>query len=222
MALMNLQITNEILDAAEHLPVGATLVVPQLSWDDYEHLLEDLAERSHLRVSYDRGRLEIMSPSRGHESIVCLIEDLVLIYCQTFHLRLAKFGKTTWKQPRQGKGIEADACYYVGDTQRIERKESFDPDLDLPPDIAVEIDITSDSLKKFPIYAALSIPEVWWYDGASFRLYQLVDSAYVEIASSHFLPKLTGTMLTESIEIKKSQDQTEAREAFLRRIQSLK
>jgi Uma2 family endonuclease len=91
-----------------------------------------------------------------------------------------------------------------------------------PPDIAVEIDITSDSSRKLSLYAALSVPEIWWYDGASFRIYELVGAEYIEIASSHFLPKLMGSMLTESIEIKKAKDQPEAREAFLQRIQSLK
>ena len=222
MTSMSLPATHEILDATEHLPGGATLVVSQVAWDDYERVLEGLAERPRLRVSYDCGRLEIVSPSREHETTERLIEDLVLLYCQTFHVELEKFGHTTWKHPGLEKGVEVDACYCIRDPQRGARRESSGLGPDSPPDIAVEIDVTSGSLKKFPIYAALSVPEIWWYDGTSFRFYQLVEAAYVETTNSHFLPKLTGSMLTESIQIKKTQGQPEAREAFLRLIQALK
>jgi Uma2 family endonuclease len=142
---------------------------------------------------------------------------LVLLYCQRFHVALEKLGHTTWKHAGLEKGVEADACYYIQDPRRTAAER-----LDLPPDIAVEIDIISESLKKLPIYAALGIPEIWRYDGRTFRFYELVDGSYVETASSRFLPKLTGSMLTESIEIKRAQSQTEAREAFRQRIQSLK
>jgi Uma2 family endonuclease len=215
---MSLTVAHEILDAIDHLPNSATLVVPQVKWEEYERLLEDLGERSHLRVTYDCGRLEIMSPSREHEMIVCLVEDLVLLYCQTFQLALEKFGHTTWRDAGMKKGIEADACYSIRGSQRAAGKRS----LDLPPDIAVEIDITSESLKKFPLYAALSVPEVWWCDGRTFRFYELTGAAYVETERSRFLPTLTGSMLTEAIEIMKTEDQTAARESFLRRIQSLR
>ena len=67
MTSMGLPTTSEVLDAIEHLPGGATLVLPQVSWDDYELLLDEFAER-HLRVTYDCGTLEIMSPQRDHET----------------------------------------------------------------------------------------------------------------------------------------------------------
>ena len=59
--------TPAYLEAIEHLPEGAQLVLSGVSWEEYEHLLEDLPDRPRVRVSYDGGRLEIMSPLPEHE-----------------------------------------------------------------------------------------------------------------------------------------------------------
>src|SRR5207237_5833476 len=98
MRSMNLEVVGEIADAAEHIPSGASLVVHQLSWDDYELLLERLAERRSLRVDYDSGRLEIVSPSSKHGRHEKLIGDLVLLFCEAFHLKFEGFCVVTWKR----------------------------------------------------------------------------------------------------------------------------
>jgi hypothetical protein len=87
MTIMNPRISEEILDAAAHLPAGAALVVADVAWDDYELLLEALAERPRLRVSYDSGRLEIVSPLSEHGEYSSLIEDLVRAACRLFFPR---------------------------------------------------------------------------------------------------------------------------------------
>jgi Uma2 family endonuclease len=84
------RVTDDILDAAEHLPGGAILVVPEVGWDDYEHLLEELAERPHFRVSYDCGRLEIMSPLPDHEGYARFFDDLVRAYADFRDIELCK------------------------------------------------------------------------------------------------------------------------------------
>ena len=222
MAPMTLPLTHEILDATEHLPIGATLVVPQVSWDDYEILLEELAERPHFRVSYDCGKLEIMSPSRDHEKYTRFFDDLVRAYADAFDLELEKLGQTTWKLKAVGKGVEADDCYFVGNPERSMGRTTGDLEADSPPDIAVEIDITRSSLRKFSIYAGLSIPELWTYDGENVKFYKLFEGQYIPVPESRFLPKLTGTMLAESINDSKARGQRTALHAFRRRVQSLK
>jgi Uma2 family endonuclease len=222
MSIMSRTAAEEILAAAEHLRNGARLIVPHVTWDEYERLLENLPEAPHLRLSYDCGRLEIVSTSPEHEAIVRLVEDLVLIYCLVFQLKLYKFGETTWKRRAKEKGAESDACYYIKDTERIARKKSFDLETDPPPDIIVEIDITNDSSSKFSIYAALSVPEVWLYDGKAFVFYERDGDSYAPIANSRFLPMLTASLLTQSVRIMEEAGQPEAREAFLRQIESLR
>jgi len=61
MRAISLEATAEVVNAVEHLPKGATLVIHEFSWDDYERLPEGLGDRPAFRVSYDSGRLEITS-----------------------------------------------------------------------------------------------------------------------------------------------------------------
>jgi Uma2 family endonuclease len=221
MLSMSLRTTHgEVLDAGEHLPESATLVVPQFHWDDYELLLQALAERSRLRVSYDCGRLEILSPSNRHEKYARFFDFLVLAVCEARGLTLEALGHTTWKKRALGKGVEPDACYYIKNANRIIGKFELDLETDPPPDIAVEVDLTSGSLRKFSIYAALSVPEMWRYDGQTVRLYVLTDGKYEEAAVSTFLPDLTGQMLVEAIATSDREGQISALKAFRQRIQS--
>ena len=218
MTSVTLPITSEILDATEHLPVGATLVIPQVTWDDYERLLEELAERPHLRVNYDCGRLEIVSPLSEHENYARFIDQIVVVFSDTFNLEVEHRGSTTWKKRALEKGAEPDSCYYVSNARRIIGRGNIDLESDPPPDIVVEIDTTSKSLKKFSIYAALSVPEIWRYDGKTVCLYKLTHTRYVEIAESRFFHSITGPILAEFIEMSKTQGHTKARNAFRRHV----
>ena len=221
MTSMSLQTTREVVEASEHLPAGTTLVVPEVNWDDYERLLETFAE-CHLRVNYDCGRLEIVSPLPEHERYGRFIEDLVLLYCQAFDIAIEKFGSATWKKRALAKGAEPDCCYYVRNARRIIGKRELSLESDPPPDIVVEIDTTSNSLRKFGIYAALAVPEIWRYDGRIAKIYHLRKKEYAEIPASRFLRGMTGALLAEFIELSKTQGQTEARRAFQRRIRTLR
>ncbi len=213
--------TTPYLDAIEHLPDGATLVIHQASWDDYERLLEDLSDRPHLRVSYDCGKLEIMSPSPEHEEYAELIDDLVLLFSETLDVKLEKRGKATWKRRQLAKGVEPDACYYVASADRIIGRRKIDLETDPPPDIVVEIDITNESLSKFPIYAALGVPEIWLYDGKkNMQFYELARGAYREIPESRFLAGLKPLILIEALEQSRTEGQTAARRAFRQRLKS--
>jgi len=213
--------TDEILDAAEHLPGGATLVMPQVSWDDYECVLGGLAERPHFRVSYDRGILEIMSPRPEHGAYEHLISDLVLIACQVLHLRLEKCGNTTWKRRLLARGVEPDGSYYIQNARNVVGNMKADVEALPPPDLAVEIDITNSSRKKFGIYAALAVPELWHYSGQTFQFYQLSKGKYTEVDVSPSIPGLTGEMLAEALELSKAEGQDASRAWFRRKFRSL-
>lgn len=221
MRSMSLPTAAEIVDAGEHLPNGARLVVDQVSWDDYEYLLEGLADRPGLRISYDRGRLEIMSPSQGHGEYECLVEDLVLLFCEAFGIQLQKYGRTTWRRQALSRGVEGDASFYIKNARRIIGKK-ISLESDPPPDIVVEIDVTRSSMTKLSIYDALGVPEAWRYDGETCRFYSRFEKGYKETQVSRFLPGLTGAMIAEAIEVSKTQGQDEARKSFRRRIKALK
>ena len=220
MRAMSFERINEIVEVSEHLPNGASVVVHQLDWDDYERVLENLVERPGLRVSYDSGRLEIVSPLSRHGRYARLIGDLVVVFCDVFHISLEAFSTVTWRRKALLKGIEPDASFYIQNAKGIVGKD-IDLESDPPPDIVVEIDITSRSLHKLPIYAALGIPEVWLYDGLTCQFYTLVNGRYVEATVSSSLPRLTGQMLADALELGKTQGQDAARKTFRRTLQAL-
>jgi Uma2 family endonuclease len=221
MTRMTPPLAGEIRLATEHLPDGAKLVVPDVTWEDYEELLQELAERPHLRVSFDSGRLEIVSPSSKHERYGEFINDLVRAYADACDSELDKLGHTTWKRKALSKGAEADGCYYIRNFERIRSKETIDLESDPPPDIVLEIEVTTDSKKKLSIYAALRVPEVWIYDGKEARFFALENDQYVPIQESQFLPRLTGAMIAEAVEASKTQGQKTALAAFRARIQGM-
>jgi Uma2 family endonuclease len=198
------------MDAIDHLPNGATLVVQEVTWEEYEQLLKDLQERPNLRVSYDRGKLEIMSPLPEQEEYARFIDVLIRALSESQDRKLQNYGSATWKTQRLSKGVEPDSCYYVANADRVIGKRKFDLEVDPPPDIVLEIDITNESLSKFPIYAALSVPEIWRYDGNSIYFYELADGAYREVSQSRSFPQLTPAMLVNALEQSKIHGQTAA------------
>jgi Uma2 family endonuclease len=126
---------DEILDATEHLPCGSTLVLHQVRWEDYECLIEGLSERPCLRVSYDHGRLEIVSPRPEHEEYARFFDDLVREYANFHDIELEKRGQATWKRRTIKRAAEADASYYVLNAKRVIGKRHIDLESDPPPDI---------------------------------------------------------------------------------------
>ena len=205
--------TAQCLDAIEHLPDGATLVIHQFNWDDYEQLVEVL-HRRRLRVTYDNGRLEIVSPSSKHEEYLAVIEALVRILAEELSLRVQSYLGTTWKRRSLKKGVEADACYYVQNAHRVRGKGKIDLENEPPPDIAVEIDITNESSTKFPIYAAVGVPEIWHYAPGVMRFFKLTGNSYSEIQESQFFDGLIPTMLADALRHSQTEDQTSALQTF--------
>jgi Uma2 family endonuclease len=211
----------EYLEAIEHLPAGAILVFQQVSWEQYENLLADLVDRPGLRVSYDEGRLEIMSPLPEHERYKEFILQLTRVLCEELDIPLEPFGSTTWKRRKLRKGAEPDTCFYVANIQRIIGKRTINLESDPPPDIVVEIDTTNESLSKFPIYAAFGVSEIWRYDGNRVQMYELTGNvSYAETSASRFLPQLTSSPLAGALESSKAQGHTEALKAFRQKIRA--
>jgi len=204
-------------DAVDHLPNGASLVFQDVSWEDYEALVEDLWDRPGLRVTYDEGRLEIISPLPEHEEYKEFISRMVYLLSDELDINVEPRGSATWKRKRLRKGTEPDTCFYVAaHADAIVGRRKIDLDVDPPPDIAVEIDSTHESLSKFPVYTALGVPELWLYNCRRTRafIYELRDQSYVEIPTSRFFPILTGSVLADFIEQSKTQGQRAALSAF--------
>lgn len=175
----------------EMMPSGTVTILPDIDWEEYEELLEDLGEASHLRLTYDNGRLQLMSVSPEHEGISSLFAPLIFVLAEELELNYLSRGSTTFKQRSKKKGTEPDDCYYFENFKRISGKKRIDLNVDPPPDLAIEVDITHPSLKKFSIYAAIGVPELWVHEGNEMRFYILNFDEYVESATSQLFPFLT-------------------------------
>jgi Uma2 family endonuclease len=140
------------------------IVLHDVSWEFYEHLLAEVGDRP-IRVTYDSGSLEIMAPLDVHEYWKSRIGQLIEIMCLERDIKIIPGGSTTFKLREKEKGLEPDECYYIQHADAVRFKHGLDLTIDPPPDLAVEIDITSRSIRRQPIYAALGVPELWRFDG---------------------------------------------------------
>jgi Uma2 family endonuclease len=191
-------------------------ILSGISWETYERLLADMQDSHAAHFAYDQGMLEIMAPSHEHESLKHVIAMLVEILAEEMEVDIHGGGSTTFRRKDLARGFEPDECFYIQHAELVRGKKQIDLAQDPPPDLIIEIDITRPSLNKFPIFAALGIPEVWRYDGARVAIFRLVDNDYVDRPESVALPKVTSAILTEFIDASKQLK----RPVWLRRVRA--
>lgn len=201
------------LDAIAHLPGGTSLLLPRVSWDEYERLQEDLGESPDLRIFYDEGKVEVMSILAEHEEYADLIQALIRELTRALGWKLETRGSATLKRQMKARGAEPDGSCYIQNADRIIGKRRLDLNTDPPPDLVIEIDLTNESTGKFPIYAALGVPEIWRYDSGEVFFYRLENQDYVESATSAAFQFLPSSVLTEFIDQSKVDGQDAAIDA---------
>lgn len=180
-------------------PAGQKIILTGVSWETYQRLLADHQESSGTRFSYNEGTLGIMVMSARHEEPNRTLAALVEVLVEEFGLDLRRLGSTTFQRPDLVKGFEPDSAFYICPALVV-RDRPVDPATDPPPDLIIEVDVTSPSLNRFPIFAAFGAPEVWRYDGSRVAIYWLESGHYVEADSSPALAPLTGEMATRFLE----------------------
>ncbi len=166
------------------------VILSHVSWQTFEQLLKELGDKRATRLAYNEGLLEIMSPLGPHENNNRFIDDLIRAIADELNLNLKKFGSLTLKREKKLKGAEPDSCYYIQNEPLVRSKQEIDLDNDPPPDLVLEIDITSGSLDKRPIYAAVGVPELWRYNGNKLEVFVLQPSSqdYQQVNQSPTLP----------------------------------
>lgn len=185
-------------------PAEQRTVLHNVSWETFEALLKDTGEDRGSRFAYDCGILEIMTPLFEHENPKIQFDRLIFALVEELDLEIKSAGSTTLKLPLAKRGIEPDNCYYIQNEFRVRGKEKLNLETDPPPDLAIEIDITSSSVNKFNIYSALGIAELWRYDGQDLKFYHLVEGQYIEHEFSLAFPIVSVNDISRFIQQSKS------------------
>lgn len=192
------------------------MILHGISWQTYEHLLSDLADCRVPHLTFDQGVLEIMSPSPEHEEYNRTLAALIEFVADELRINIRRLGSTTFKRPDLLKGFEPDSCFYVQSAARIRGKRRIELPQDPPPDLIIEIDVTSSSLDRFALFAQTGVPEVWRYDRNQVQFLQLVSGQYEEITHSLAFPILTSEVVTqfleESLELESAEWSSQLRE----------
>ncbi len=173
------------------------VILHGISWQTYEHLLADCRDTHSAHFAYDRGVLEIMAPSFDHERINRLLHTVFETLAEEMGIDFENAGSTTFRREDLDRGFEPDTCFYMQNVQTVRGKKRRDLAVDPPPDLVIEVDISSPSLDKFPIYAGLGIPEVWRYDSNNVSIFRLANQAYQLVIASVALPGVTNEVLSQ-------------------------
>ncbi|HEY6329234.1 MAG TPA: Uma2 family endonuclease [Blastocatellia bacterium] len=195
-------------------PSREAIILSGVSWSTYEGLLADLMQKSAPRMAFDRGTLEIMSPTTEHEEYNRTIASLVEVVAEEKGIEFRSLGSTTYKRADMRRGFEPDSSFYIQSLPAIAGKTNIDMNIDPAPDLVIEIDITSGSLDKQPVFAEIGVPEVWRYDGTSFTILLLQGTDYREVETSRALPFLTQQVVSTFI----SESRSMTRLAWLKKL----
>ena len=188
----------------KQLPLADHVLLKNISWQTYQLLLEDLAEQPGIRLIYDRGLLEIMTPLDPHEGNKKLLGRLVETLTEELNIEVRSLGSRTCQRQDLNRGFEPDQCYYIQNEPSVWNKEQIDLQQDPPPDLIIEIDITSSSINQLELYKAFRVPEVWRYDGKNITFYQLEGEAYRETDNSPTFPFISQSDIMHFLELKKT------------------
>ncbi len=173
---------------------GQQLLLEDVSWQQLESILAELGERRAARLSYSNGRLEIMVPLPEHERAKEIISDIVKILLEERKIAFESLGSTTFKNEGMSQAVEPDACFYIQNQAAVISKNRLDMSLDPPPDLAIEIDLTSRT--QLDNYHILGVPELWRYARRGLQINVLQAGRYVE---SNFSPTFPDIPIIELV-----------------------
>lgn len=188
-------------------------LLTDMTWEGYETLLKVLGDRP-IRVTYDHGILELMSPSYNHERCKRLLGRFLDTVAEELNIPLIGGGSTTFRRQDLERGLEPDECFYIQNVDAVRGKQTIDLTFDPPPDLAIEIDIKSSSLDRMTIYAALGVREIWRYDGTCLKVYLLEGTSYRESLQSSGFPTLPVSELTRFLQQSLELDDTALLRSF--------
>ncbi|MBI1903492.1 MAG: Uma2 family endonuclease [Planctomycetia bacterium] len=186
-----------------------------VSWDDYERFLTAVGDHN-LRHTYDKGTLEMMSPLKVHELEKKLLARMIERMAEELDMDIQSVGSTTFRHAAAEQGLQPDESYYFAHEPLVRCSDKYDPRSDPPPDLVVEVDVTSSVLPRLPLYAALRVPELWQYDAQRLAFLGLEkDGKYKRLRTSVVFPRLRPQDLLRFLDMRHEKKEKEILRAFL-------
>lgn len=168
------------------LTPGVMVTIHDVTWEQFEALVEELGESRSARLAYYDGTLEIMSPLPAHERPNRIISDVVKILLDAEGREWEDFGSTTFRRKKIA-GLEPDTCFYIQNAQLVRNcMRAMDLEVYPPPDLAIEADVTSQTTLE--AYRVIAVPEVWIYNDRQLKIHLLQNGQYVESTMSPTFP----------------------------------
>lgn len=195
------------------VPPGHQLLIKNISWSGYKNILSELGNNRNSRVSYSQGVLEIMAPLPEHEVAKVIIGDLLKALLEELDIEFWSLGSTTFDKENMDAGVEPDDCFYIENEARVRGLNRIDLENDPPPDLAIEIDITSRT--RFNNYEALKVPELWRWNGQKLEINVLIDGKYVKSENSQIFPNIPiAEVIPKYLSISKTNGRNATMKAF--------
>lgn len=192
---------------------GQRIQLQEINWSEFEAILQELGDRRSSRIAYFNQQFEIRMPSPEHEVDRELISDIAKILLEELDLEHECFGSTTFKRQTMNAGIEPDQCFYIENYAVMVGKRRIDLAIDPPPDLAIEVDVTSKT--SLDAYQALGVPELWCFEAGVLRILLLQQGIYQPSLTSQNFPSFDViTLVNQAVQ----QSQTTGRHQTLKAV----
>ncbi len=159
--------------------ICGNVLIDGVSWAAYLQLLRRQRHR-RLRVTFDRGSLEVMSLTFLHETTKERLSSMVRILACEYNIDYTSGGATTFRRRDLRLAFEPDQCFYFANWRRVAGKRRLELPRDPPPDLVIEIDLDERFIDRMPIFESVGVPEVWRYDGEQLEVFVLSNSQRYE------------------------------------------
>jgi len=195
-------------------PHEQRLLIRDLDWSRYRQISGALTGR-HVRLTYDRGNLEFMTISSAHAHLSRLLAQFVIVLTEELGLPRRSFGDMTCDREDLDRGLEPDECFYITNEAAVRDREQIDLEVDPPPDLMIEVDLSPPGRNRPSIYAALGVPEVWRCNGDEVSVSVLTqDCRYAETDFSQCIPPLRPKELGAFLKRRNDIDETSLMREF--------
>ncbi len=181
----------------------------------YRKLIEAIPE-SYLRHTYDGWTLEMMTPSQDHEWVTGLLRRMVETMAFTLEIPIKSTGSTTLTTASHERGLQPDGSYYIQHESEVRSRDDYRPGIDPPPDLVIEVDVTSSIVPRLPVFVQVGIPEIWRYEKGKIQILCLSqDDDYEVVDRSAAFPFVTVRDLERFLEQRRETDENSVIRAFV-------